>query len=929
MNNNINLKIKASADGTKNSFDKVKKSLTTLNRNTKETEKGFAKLYNQTRKNNNSFSNMTKDANRLSSSLSNVTKGVKGLGSIFNVQSVSAYMLGRAFVAVSTSAIDMIETTNLFNVAMGDMAVTTQGFVDIMSEAFGLDATNIQSSVGTYNLLARSMGMSSKNAQTLSTNTNKLALDLSSLTNVPINQVMQDLRSGLLGQSETVYKYGMDVTEASLKTEAMAQGITKSVRDMSQGEKMALRYSVMIKQSGLAHGDFAKTINTPANQLKIMTERFVTLTRAIGTIFMPTLEAVLPYVNALLTVLTKIVKTIATLVGYEPPPVEDTKNGFSGMADDSDSATDSINDTTKAIKNMNNAFGGTDELNILSKDTGAGASGDVAVGGAMDMDLGGYDNLMDTVKQKSTEIATEIEKALGVFSRLSEPLKNIDFNPLATSLGLVGDALATIGGAVGETFLKFYEKCLVPAGVWAMESLFPTVLETIGNALSILGEFLVANQPMFDYLIDNILVPIGSFVGDTFVVALGFVADALGWVSDWIADNQWLVSAITLAILTWKTTIEGLTTGIKIYNTVSDILTKGLGIVKTAFGFLTSPVGLVILAIGALVIIIYELIKHWDEVKAVAEVVWEKIKETWFAVGEWFNTNVVEPLGTFFTGLWDGIKQTASDCWEGIKTAFKVAGEWFSTNITEPIKKFFVELWDGVKQKATECWDGIKTVFKVVTTWFKDNLITPTIADFTNLWNGVKNKAVECWDGIKGTFIKVKTWFKDNVTDPLKNGFKTVINGFIGLVEGFVNRFISGVNKIIGALNKLSFDIPDWVPVIGGKSWGLHISTVREITLPRLAKGGMLERGQMFEAGEFGKAEMIGSYQGKTTVMPLENSGFVEAIHNAVFDAVTSAQSSGGQVIENVLNLDGEVIYRNQQKVSKSRGYNIGLGAFA
>ena len=113
------------------------------------------------------------------------------------------------------------------------------------------------------------MGMVDEQAQILSTNTYHLALDIASLNNVPIQQAMEDLRSGLVGQSETVYKYGIDVTEASLKTEALAEGITKSVRNMSQGEKMALRYNVMLKSTGLAQGDFAKTIASPANQFKI------------------------------------------------------------------------------------------------------------------------------------------------------------------------------------------------------------------------------------------------------------------------------------------------------------------------------------------------------------------------------------------------------------------------------------------------------------------------------------------------------------------------------------------------------------------------------------------------------------------------------------------------------------------------------------
>ena len=136
-------------------------------------------------------------------------------------------------------------------------------------------------------------GLSAENASILAENTNRLALDLGALTNRSFTKVAEDLRSGLIGQSKTMYKYGIDVTEAAIKQEALNQGIKKSVRHMSQAEKMALRYSVMLKQSGLAHGDFANTINRPANQLRILSERFLTLGRSIGNLFIPILNSVL------------------------------------------------------------------------------------------------------------------------------------------------------------------------------------------------------------------------------------------------------------------------------------------------------------------------------------------------------------------------------------------------------------------------------------------------------------------------------------------------------------------------------------------------------------------------------------------------------------------------------------------------------------
>ena len=254
----------------------------------------------------NSLGNLDRTATRTTGSMGNAFKGLNkiiGIGAL--------YKLADGMASATKSALDMIEVANLFTVSLGDMSSQAMKTINALHEVYGLDVTNLKSAVGGFALLSRSMGMSTKQAEILATNTTRLALDLSSLTNVPIQQVMQDLRSGLVGQSETVYKYGLDVTEAGLKTEAMNQGITKSVRNMSQGEKMALRYAVMIRGSSLAQGDFANTINAPANQLRILSERFITLSRSIGTIFMPMLQAVLPWLNALVMILIDVANAIA------------------------------------------------------------------------------------------------------------------------------------------------------------------------------------------------------------------------------------------------------------------------------------------------------------------------------------------------------------------------------------------------------------------------------------------------------------------------------------------------------------------------------------------------------------------------------------------------------------------------------------------
>ena len=249
---NIGVVVKGYTEGAKKAMDGLAGSA-------RKGSADFSKFYEVTRKMNNQFSNIAKDANRASAGITKMSGTINQLAGATGI-----YAISNALAKSIQSAMDMIETVNLFSVSMGNATDQAQGFVQAISTATGFDQTNMQSAIGNFTLLARSMGMTTDKASILGEQTYQLGTDLSSLFNIPINQVMQDLRSGLIGQTETVYKYGVDLTEASLAQEAMNQGIDKSVRNMSQGEKMALRYSLMIKQTALAHGDLARTIDQPA-----------------------------------------------------------------------------------------------------------------------------------------------------------------------------------------------------------------------------------------------------------------------------------------------------------------------------------------------------------------------------------------------------------------------------------------------------------------------------------------------------------------------------------------------------------------------------------------------------------------------------------------------------------------------------------------
>ena len=395
-NNNINIKVTSSSKMARDSLHDLSKSFVTLD----------------------------KDGKRANTSMQGLVGSLGGLKRI--IGGIGIYKLADGIAKASQSAMDIRESVHMYNIAMGEFAEVTSVAVDKLSELSGMDRIKMLDTVGEYNLLARSMGMTAENAVVLSENTNRLALDLSALTNRSVVKVQQDLRSGLIGQSKTMYKYGVDVTEAALKQEALNQGIEKSVRHMSQAEKMALRYSVMIKQTGLSHGDFANTIESPANQLRILSDRMLTASRSLGTIFIPMLSKVLPYLNAFATAINNIFVSLAKIFGYEGSvneKIENTSSDFgTGMADGLDDVSDSAKGTGKAVDKLRKKvqrLAGFDELNILgspetpsspSGGKGGGAGGG-AVGG-IDFDLKGFDSLIDNISQVSDELVEKVQKVL-------------------------------------------------------------------------------------------------------------------------------------------------------------------------------------------------------------------------------------------------------------------------------------------------------------------------------------------------------------------------------------------------------------------------------------------------------------------------------------------------------------------------------------
>lgn len=246
-------------------------------------------------------------------------------------------------------------------------------------KSLGMDPDLVMQYQAQYAQMADSIGMSGEAALATSEAMTMLAGDWSSLRNIDFEDSFQKMASALAGQSRAVRALGIDITQAALQQTAYNIGLTTSVANMDQATKAELRMIAILDQSRVAWGDLAATINTPANQLRMIQQNFISLTRTIGNIFLPVVAKVLPYVNGLVIALQRLAEWIAGFLGADLKKVVTSSGGLNNdilgdIAEGADNATDSIGDTDKAVQKLKRTILGFDELNVLNDNSASDSS---------------------------------------------------------------------------------------------------------------------------------------------------------------------------------------------------------------------------------------------------------------------------------------------------------------------------------------------------------------------------------------------------------------------------------------------------------------------------------------------------------------------------------------------------------------------------
>ncbi len=856
-NININLKIQ---EQTSSASSKLSKGLLSVSNNSNKANASVRKLTSGLK----SMGAASTGVKSLSTSFVSLTAGLKAF---------VAVKLTQYFSDIVTTATDAVETLNLFSVAMGDLANSTNDLLTSLSESSGLDITSLMGTTAEYNLLARSMGVASDKAQILSTTSSQLAIDLASLTNRNVSDVADDLRSGLVGQSETMYKYGVDITEAALQQEALNQGITKTVSNMTQAEKVQLRYAVILRQTSLAQGDFANTVNQPANQIRILQERLLTLSRSIGSIFVPALTAILPLLNAIVQGLTEITDKLAEMAGYTSTSVENTTDNFTGLGDEADSATDSVDSLSESIKGL----ASFDELNIIGSTTDTTAtdtSSDAYI------DVGSYDSGITSIRQKSEEYLAFMKQGLKDLrdlwlSAFPNLFPNVNFSSVADNVASIVNSLKTIGSTLYGEFKNVAPslKELITTTAISVYDVFGVFTElfiaAVADALSNLtqpfknwsesvsGNLISAfssNSSTISTIHDLLINAIGSTEDESVAVMSGFMQNAVNF---GLTLSNVFVSAYAAA----STAIDDFVAGNKgkIETFFTDIIEVG-----------NSCIGLFNTIIADLIGIFDGFWSKWGEqsVNTITTILLEQ-----FAIVMDIFSNILKPiLDSLFESIravWDsGLSDAFVQLGDTLGALIALLGDMWST-ILQPLLSWIVSAFGPYIVNTFE------TIFSVASSVLSG--IARVVGGILSVFEG---------------FFQILSGLLNDNSDLMRQGFINMFSGIGSIVAGVLssiaNVFVSAINGIIGVINTVGSEFPNYVKM--SKLEKVNIS------IPALASGGILDAGQAFIAGEAG-AELIGSYNNKATVMPLENTSFVSAMQNAVAQGVSAAMSgiTGGE----------------------------------
>ncbi len=849
----------------------------------------------------------------------------------------------------------LAEVQNVVDVTFPHMTSQVDQFAKSAAMSFGLSETMTKKYTGTFGAMAKAFGFSEQAAYDMSATLTGLTGDVASFYNLSQDEAYTKLKSVFTGETESLKDLGVVMTQTALDSYALANGFGKTTSAMTEAEKVSLRYAFVQDQLSAAQGDFARTSDSWANQVRILQLQMESFMATIGqgliNLFTPIIKLINIVIGKLMTLanafkaFTELITGKSSGSGQAAAPVTDLSTAADNAADgltNASGAADSLNASAKkagksaqkAAQQMRSLMG-FDKINRLDKQTdtstsngsGSGAAGSgAATGAAIDFgSLADGETIIDQTDSKLSQMFQNIVK-------LSQPA-------LDALRRLRDEGLAKLGQFTWDSLKDFYAGFLVPVGKWVMGTGIPNFVNALNNGLMQVDfeRIRTALQGLWNALTpfsinvgegllwfwQNVLVPLGTWTANEvvprFIDSIRIAIDLFNNILTALQPLfQWFWDSVLVPISNWAAeafltdwdSINNLLQRFSDWCTANPEIVQNMAVIIAAFFAawkvteLITGISKMIEKVGGIIGIITKL----DKLIKSTMNPWVLVIGAVIASGVLLYKNW-DTVCEYATKLYQWVSKKAEQLRQAVVQAFGSLTNWLSSVFrTDWTKQFGAlgEILNTFNKSVLDIVDGIKGIFS--------GLIDLIAGTFTSDWK-------RAWEGVKRIFAGV---FKGLVS-LAKSPINAIISGF--------NAVLSVVNGVIRRINSISFKItvPSWIPGIGGSWWGFDGFNIPSIgTIPYLADGG-------FVKANTPQLAMIGDnrHQGEVVAPEYKLQAMVdEAVSRAGAGGITKAdlESIMNRAVMRLIaalssmgfNIDGEQLATLQRMTQASidRRYN-------
>lgn len=497
----------------------------------------------------------------------------KQLGGIQNLAKKTGKMLAGAFAVKGLTSFakdcielgsNLTEVQNVVDVVFPTMNKKVNEFAQNAASTFGLSETMAKKFTGTFGAMANAFGFSEKESYKMSTALTGLAGDVASFYNISQDEAFTKLKSVFSGETETLKDLGIVMTQTALDQYALANGFGKTTSAMTEQEKVALRYAFVQQQLQNATGDFSRTSDQWANQIRILSLQFDSLKASIGqgliNLFLPIVKVINLVLGKLMTLANAFKSFTAMIMGKKTSgasasldktatsagKVSNSLNNATSSANKLNKSTKKVGDTAKKTAKKISGLMGFDQINKLTEtkgssgsksstpSSGTGSAAGGASGGNVDM---------GSLPKGEDEKATKLGKG---------------YDNLRKAIDKLRVAFSAFSKVAIGAFKWIWKNMLVPLGKWTMQKLAPKLIELLAAALNVLTAVCKALQPLWQWAWNHLFKPLANFVGDAIIGFLDLLVKGLNGLANWINKHQGAVQAITVAFLGFNAAVKGI-----------------------------------------------------------------------------------------------------------------------------------------------------------------------------------------------------------------------------------------------------------------------------------------------------------------------------------------------------------------------------------